>query len=77
MEEIDANDGWTSPRLSVPFVPDAGTLRLIGPDGAPFLTYIEVARQRDEVVRQRDTERARADRLAARLREFGIEDEPD
>ena len=58
--------GWTSPRLGVRFEIIADTLRLIGPDGQPFLTYLDL-------FRARDAERQRADRLAERLRALGID----
>jgi hypothetical protein len=55
---------------------------IIGPDGNPFLTYVqlkerfEAERQRTEAERQRtEAERQRADRYLAKLRELGIEPE--
>ena len=77
-------EGWVSPRLGIRF--ELGVeLRIIGPDGRPFATYLELAqqrdelaqqrdeaaRQRDEAARQRDEERQRAERLAARLKSDG------
>lgn len=59
-------EGWTSPRLQVRFGLSGRNLQLTGPDGTPFAGYLEV-------VNQRDAERARADRLAARLRELGVD----
>ena len=49
-------------------------LKIIGPDGEPFLTYTELVKQRN-VERQRaeDQSRKRADRLAALPPELGIE----
>ena len=87
LEEIPVMDGWVSPRLGVRFDLSGGDLRLIGPDGRPFATYVELARQRDEAARQRDEaarqrdeaarqrdeERLRAERLAARLKALGEE----
>jgi Uma2 family endonuclease len=81
--------GFVSPRLQVRFEPGPGAdnLKIFGPDGAPFLTVREWA-ARSEQDRQRadeqaslaheqtriaQTERERADRLAARLRELGID----
>lgn len=55
-------------------------LRLLTPRGERFRTYVELVaeaetleRRRDEL--ERDRERGRAERLAARLRELGIEPE--
>jgi Uma2 family endonuclease len=87
LEEIDPIQAWASPRLGVRFELTADTLRLIRPDGQPFLTYLELfqsreaERQRAETERQRaeaatqraETERQRAERLAERLRALGID----
>ena len=76
--------GFISPRLQIRFEPGEGPDRLviIGPDGNPFLTYVqlmerfEAERQRTEAERQRtEAERQRADRYLAKLRELGIEPE--
>jgi Uma2 family endonuclease len=73
---------WTSPRLGVRFELTPDSLRLTGPDNRPFLSYVDLVRQRDAIeqerdalARERDAERQRAERLAARLRELGIEPE--
>ncbi len=73
-------NGWVSPRLGIRFDLSGPELVIHGPDGRRFLTYVELAQTRDEaeaqlaeVERQRDAERDRAERLAARLRELGIE----
>ena len=59
LTEIPEMSGWVSPRLGVTFGLAGTELRLTGPDGKPFLSYQELAN--------------RADRLAARLRELGID----
>jgi hypothetical protein len=68
LREIDEMNGWTSPRLGVRFERTGETLRLIRPDGQPFLTYQEqdlareAERQRAEAEAQRaETERQRAE----------------
>jgi Uma2 family endonuclease len=87
LQEISGMNGWTSPLLGVRFELLTGELKLIGPDGRPFATYVEVVeraeseerraeseRQRAELERQTaDLERERAERLAAKLRELGID----
>lgn len=87
--DIPKMNGWASPTLNVRFELDADKLRLIGPDGRPFATYAELARERDAMERERDAmererdamererdaERQRAERLAERLRALGIEPE--
>jgi Uma2 family endonuclease len=82
--EIPEMNGFTSPRLGIRFEPGDGpdNLKIIGPDGRPFATYLELFEER-EAQRQRvvaeaaraDAEHERAERLAAKLRELGIEPE--
>lgn len=68
-------NGYTSPRLGIRFEPGPGrdNLTIIGPDGQRFLTYSEVIELRDSERQRADSEHQRAERLAARLRELGIE----
>ena len=68
LAEIENMNGWVSPRLSVRFELADGKLVLFGPDGRPFRDYVEVSRQADQ-------EKQRADRLAAKLRELGVDPE--
>ena len=82
--EVPEMSGYMSPRLGVRFEPGDGpdNLKIIGPDGRPFATYLELFEER-EAQRQRaaaeaaraDAEHKRAERLAAKLRELGIEPE--
>jgi hypothetical protein len=55
-------EGWVSPRTGVKFALRDGVLELTRPDGVRFLTY-------DEIIGQR----ALAARLAAKLRELGVD----
>src|SRR5437764_764488 len=67
--------GFVSPRLGIRFEPGKGpdNLTILGRDGRPFPTPLELS-QRAEAERQRaDAERQRAERYAAKLRELGIE----
>jgi len=71
---------WQSPRLGMQFELTDETLKMFHVNGTAFLSYAEIQdlllqeRQRTEFERQRaDFERERADRLAAKLRELGIE----
>jgi Uma2 family endonuclease len=68
LEEITEMNGHMSPRLGIRFAPGDGpdNLKIIGPDGQPFRTH-------QELMDQAETERLRSERLAARLRELGIE----
>ena len=73
--------GWVSPRIQCRFEMNDGQLQMFRPDGALFLTEVEMAEQfeaeRDRADTERDradTERDRADRLAERLRQLGVLD---
>lgn len=65
--------GMVSPRLGVRFELTDGTFALIGPDGRRFLTYLELAEQRDALARSEEQQRLRAERLAEKLRALGID----
>jgi Uma2 family endonuclease len=75
LEVVPEMVGFVSPLLKIRFEPGEGpdNLTIVGPDGEPFLTYTELVKQRN-AERNRAAEQAqRAERLAARLRELGIE----
>lgn len=79
--------GFVSPRLGVRFDFHPRAIVLSGPDGRPFRNPAEIAAERDraelaardaaaraETEKQRaETEKQRAERLAARLRDLGID----
>jgi Uma2 family endonuclease len=74
-------DGFVSPRLGIRLEPRGpNNLVIIRPDGQRFLTYVELMTQFEAANRRAEeqeklvqAERQRAERLAARLRELGIE----
>jgi Uma2 family endonuclease len=70
LEEIAELRGYNSPRLGIQFELGEGPddLKIIGPDGRRFLTYVEL-------FEDREAQRQRADRLAAKLVELGVEPE--
>ena len=79
---IEQIEGWVSPRLGVRFGLGDGELLMVNPDGSLFLSYVELARRREAAeqavaVAQERAEAAqeRAERMAARLRELGINPE--
>ena len=88
---IPSMQNWVSPWLGIVFRLEDGQLILTGPDGQRFLSSVERDRQlRDaesnvEQERQRaerqqqlaDQEKARADRLAEKLRALGIDPDAD
>ena len=59
-------NGWVSPRLGVRFTVQPEQLAVHGPDGRRFLTPAEIAAERDAA-------ESKAARLAARLRELGVD----
>jgi Uma2 family endonuclease len=78
--EIPEMNGWSSPLCGIRFELNEGDLRIIGPDGRPFETYLEVInraaaeeRHAEEERRRAEDARLRADRLAERLRALGID----
>jgi len=88
LRPIAEANGWTSPRLGIRF--ELGeTMTIFRPDGRPFQSLIEIARQRDDFEQAAHLERDRADvldrtarsaieraeRLAAQLRAAGLEPE--
>jgi Uma2 family endonuclease len=75
LQEIAEMQGWVSPRLQVRFELENGALRLYGPDGRPFATYVELYEQREQERQRAEQERQRAERLAAQLRALGVEPE--
>ncbi len=80
LQAIADLNGWKSPLLGITFDQSASKLRILGPDGKPFLTYAELADLREAEHKARiDAEQkaaeviARSDRLAAQLRAMGID----
>jgi hypothetical protein len=85
LEEIVGMNGWKSPRLGITFDINSGDLILRKPEGTPFLSYEEYVLL-EKIVDDTRTElgetqerlsvtKRRADALAARLRELGVNPE--
>jgi Uma2 family endonuclease len=77
LEEIN---GFVSPRLKIKYELKRGKLSIYRPDGERFLSFVELRalaeeeQARAEVAQQRaETAEGRAAKLAARLRELGID----
>jgi Uma2 family endonuclease len=71
---------WTSPALGVRFDMSGSELQVFDPDGQPFVSFQQVARERDhfaqerdEAIAERDTARLRAEKMAEQLRSLGFE----
>jgi len=58
--------GWVSPRLQIRFELRDGELDLFRPDGARFLTYTELAEQKQLAEQRADYEGQRADQAEQR-----------
>lgn len=66
LESIDDMNGWVSPRLQIRFQIESSEICLYKPDGSPFESYLELANHRQQ-------EHERAERLAEKLKELGID----
>ncbi|MFP4010002.1 MAG: Uma2 family endonuclease [Spirulinaceae cyanobacterium] len=73
LQVIEEMNNWTSPRLGIRFVLSEETLELYRPDNRKFLTTQELEQRAADFERQFEEERLRAERLAARLRELGVD----
>ena len=73
LEVIENIDGWTSPLLNIRFELASDTLKIYQPNGEPFLTFVELRQQLDAAKLERDTANNRAEKLAAKLRELGVD----
>ncbi|MBB6049773.1 Uma2 family endonuclease [Armatimonas rosea] len=75
LRRIESMDGWTSPRLGVRFAFVEGSFTVFGPDGRAFEDYETILAARNSAEARATAEHERAERLAAKLRELGIEPE--
>jgi len=71
LDPIVSMSGWVSPRLGVAFGLEGVDLTMTAPDGSRFRGYVELAQAREDAERRARQAEARAERLAARLRELG------
>lgn len=80
LERLSNADGWTSPLLGVRMQLKDANLELFGPDGRRFLNVVELdaaVRSAEQCAGEQraraDAERTRAELLAAKLRELGVD----
>src|SRR4051794_20596997 len=52
LAEIPEMHGWVSPRCGIRFERSGDDLRVLGPDGRPFQTYVEVVSRAEEAERR-------------------------
>jgi Uma2 family endonuclease len=64
LDEIPRMEGWISPRLGIRFDLSGSELTIYGPNGQRFLTYQELAEERDRLAQERDQVAQEHDRLA-------------
>ncbi len=72
---IASMNGWKSPLLGIGFDMSGPELRIIRPDGHDFVSFAELEDQRDQIAQERDLARQEVERLAAKLRELGVDPE--
>jgi len=61
LAEIEAINGWVSPRLGIKFELTSDTLEIFRPDGQRFLTSVELDRLREQERQRAEEERQRAE----------------
>jgi Uma2 family endonuclease len=62
LEEIPEMNGWVSPRLGIRFDLSSGELQVFGSDGRRFLSYQELAAQREREQQEAERQRQEAER---------------
>jgi Uma2 family endonuclease len=62
--EIPELHGWVSPTLGISFDTSGGELRILGPDGRPFLSYPELALENDQLAAERNRFASERDQIA-------------
>ncbi|MFO0957270.1 MAG: hypothetical protein U0800_07350 [Isosphaeraceae bacterium] len=60
LAEIEAIDGWVSPRMGIKFDGSEGQPRLIAPDNRPLLSYQELYKARNEAEKRAEIAEQRA-----------------
>ncbi len=75
LDIIESISGWISPRMQIKFDLSTDELKIFRPDGKRFLSYVEIAQRAEEERQRAENAEAKANRLAARLREMGIDPE--
>ena len=75
LDVIESMANWVSPQLQIRFDLSADELQIFRPDGQQFLNYVEIAQRAEEERQRAEEAEARANRLAEKLREMGIDPE--
>jgi Uma2 family endonuclease len=75
LKGISEMQGWVSPQLGIRFELAESDLVLYRPDGRRFLTSVELDQRAEQERDRADSAQAQVNRLAARLRELGVDPE--
>ncbi|MCC5637761.1 Uma2 family endonuclease [Nostoc sp. CHAB 5844] len=75
LAEIPQMINWVSPRLGIRFELSDGELQIYRPDGQKFLTYLELAQQREQaqIAAEQERQRAEQERQRAEQAETQLE----
>ena len=77
LEAVESAEGWVSPRLGVRFQLSETALQIFGPNGAPFVSFVELAQLREqaELRAEQEQQRAEQERQRAEQAETLLEQE--
>lgn len=75
LDVIEPMMDWVSPHLQIRFDVSGDELQIYRPDGQRFLSYVEIAQRAEEERQRAERAEEKANRLADRLREMGIDPE--
>jgi hypothetical protein len=64
LREITPISGWTSRLLGIRFVLQPSTLEIFDPQNRPFLTYLELVQQRDQIAKELSRTTKERDQIA-------------
>jgi Uma2 family endonuclease len=73
LEEIADIQGWVSPLLGIRFELEESDLVIYRPDGMRFLTTVELHDRAEQERKRAESAEEKAQRLAERLRELGVD----
>jgi Uma2 family endonuclease len=73
LELIQNDRDWVSPRLGIRFNLQDDTLIIYRPDDRPFLSFVELDQLRQQATERAELSEQKAEKLAAKLRELGID----
>jgi Uma2 family endonuclease len=75
LESIEQPTDWISPLLGIRFKLEANELEIYRPDGQLFSSFIDLDLRRQAAEQRADTAEQLSEKLAAKLRELGIDPE--